>query len=102
MPLTHRERFTSLRQDLDDLLSRLTDGKASPDEAAEWAARTFEASMPNGHEFDADPRLWETLGDLMELGPFGAVATRKDFERLLKRFRTPEPKRLRRKGSGGR
>ena len=97
-----RTQLVSLRQDLDNLLCNLIEGRVPHQEAAAWAARTFNANPPSDRDFEADLRLFETLAVLLDLGPPWSVhAERKDFEKLLKRFRTPEPTRTRRKGSGG-
>jgi hypothetical protein len=97
-----RQPAKPLRQEVDDLLCRLIEGQVSHEQAAEWAGRTFNANPPSDGAFDADPGLYETLAVLLDLGPpWNAHAERKDFEKLLKRFRAPEPTRTRRKGSAG-
>jgi len=102
-PKTCREQLAPLRQDVDDVLCRLVEGTVQQEEVAAWAGERMNEQMPiDGHKWNADPRLWETLALMLELGPPWSVeAPPTQVKKVLKRFRTPEPKRVRRKGAGG-
>ena len=98
-----RDQLAPLRQDVDELLVRLLEGTVQQEDVAEWAGHRMNEHMPiDGHKWNADPRLWETLAVMLELGPPWSVeAPPAQVKQLLKRFRTPEPKQVLRKGVGG-